>query len=105
MFKNSWKYPSVILGIVMFLTIGYSAFSHQLNIDDIIAYYRAEADIRITNISIENAINAMVTDGVSGVWICTNQRLMHVTFPTRIITKYDIAPSLLNGNIRTLCRI
>lgn len=58
-----------------------------------------------TVVSRENAINAMVTDGVSGVWICTNQRLMHVTFPTRIITKYDIAPSLLNGNIRTLCRI
>lgn len=61
MFKNSWKYPLVILGIVMFLTIGYSAFSHQLNIDDIIAHYRAEADIRITNISIENATNDSVS--------------------------------------------
>ena len=53
----------------------------------------------------ENAINAMVTDGADGVWICTNQRLMHVTFPTRNIKKYDITPALLNGNIRTLCRI
>lgn len=53
----------------------------------------------------ENAINAMVTDGNGGVWICTNQRLIRVTFPERRIIKYDIAPALLNGNIRTLCRI
>lgn len=58
-----------------------------------------------TVVSRENAINAMVTDGSNGVWICTNQRLMHVTFPERKIKKYDIAPDLLNGNIRTLCRI
>ena len=58
-----------------------------------------------TVVSRENAINAMVTDGANGVWICTNQRLMHVTFPERKIRKYDIAPDLLNGNIRTLCRI
>ena len=58
-----------------------------------------------TVVSRENAINAMVTDGTNGVWICTNQRLMHVTFPERKIRKYDIAPDLLNGNIRTLCRI
>lgn len=58
-----------------------------------------------TVVSRENAINAMVTDGSNGVWICTNQRLMHVIFPERKIKKYDIAPDLLNGNIRTLCRI
>lgn len=58
-----------------------------------------------TVVSRENAINAMVTDGGNGVWICTNQRLMHVTFPERKIRKYNIASDLLNGNIRTLCRI
>lgn len=58
-----------------------------------------------TVVSRENAINAMVTDGKDGVWICTNERLIHVTLPTRTIRKYDIPPQLLNGNIRTLCRI
>lgn len=58
-----------------------------------------------TVVSRENAINAMVADGANGVWICTNQRLIHVIFPERKIKKYDIDPELLNGNIRTLCRI
>lgn len=58
-----------------------------------------------TVVSRENAINAMVPDGSNGVWICTNQRLIHVTFPERKIEKYNINTELLNGNIRTLCRI
>lgn len=58
-----------------------------------------------TVVSRGNAINAMVTDGEEGVWIATNERLIHMELRTREITPYDIPPHLLNGNIRTLCRI
>lgn len=59
--KNSWMYSVIILTVISFLTIGYSAFTNNLNIADILAFYRAEADIRITNLGVENTLD----DGVS----------------------------------------
>jgi len=53
--KSRWIYSAVIIAVISFLTIGYSAFTNQLNIDDLLAYFRAEANIRITNISVEGA--------------------------------------------------
>lgn len=58
-----------------------------------------------TVVSRDNAINAMVTDDATGVWICTDEKLLHFDLPTRRITHYPIGEGLLNGYIRTLCRI
>ena len=69
--KNRWIYSAIIVAAISFLTIGYSAFTNNLNIDTILAYFRAEADIRITNISLDkfenNAISQYEEYGVDGI--------------------------------------
>ena len=47
----------VILIFVIYLSIGFSTFSNQLNIKDIIASVRVNADIRITSVNLSEAYN------------------------------------------------
>lgn len=44
----------IVLFIIMFLTVGYSAFTTKVQIGDIAANIRIKADIRITDISIDS---------------------------------------------------
>ena len=47
----------VILIFVICLSIGFSAFSEQLNIKNIIASVRVKSDIRVTSVNLEDAYN------------------------------------------------
>ena len=47
----------VILIFVIYLSIGFSTFSNQLNIKDIIASVKVNADIRITSVNLSEAYN------------------------------------------------
>ncbi len=47
----------VILIFVISLSIGFSAFSEQLNIKNIIASVRVKSDIRVTSVNLEDAYN------------------------------------------------
>ena len=55
--KSSVIISYAILIFVIFLSIGFSAFSNQLNIKDIIASVRVNADIRITSVNLSEAYN------------------------------------------------
>ncbi|MGM9875990.1 MAG: hypothetical protein ACI310_02045, partial [Bacilli bacterium] len=54
-FKSSVIISYAILIFVICLSIGFSAFSDQLNIKDIIASVRVSADIRITSVNLSEA--------------------------------------------------
>ena len=41
----------------MFLTIGFSAFNLEMNVDDILAYYKASSEIRVTGLVIDSVEN------------------------------------------------
>ena len=56
-FKSSVIISYAILIFVICLSIGFSAFSNQLNIKDIIASVRVNADIRITSVNLSEAYN------------------------------------------------
>ena len=53
---------SILLCIVAFLTIGYSSFSSELNIDGLFAIVRIQKDIRITGVSINNTTSNASSD-------------------------------------------
>lgn len=55
--KSSVIISYAILIFVICLSIGFSAFSNQLNIKDIIASVRVNADIRITSVNLSEAYN------------------------------------------------
>lgn len=61
--KNSWIIASIFTFIILFLTIGYSAFNTDLEIGDILSYYKSNADIKITNISVDNVENNGLSEG------------------------------------------
>ena len=56
-FKSSAIISYAILIFVIFLSIGFSAFSNQLNVKDISASVRVNADIRITSANLSEAYN------------------------------------------------
>ena len=43
--------------IALFLTVGYSSFYAEMDIDNLLAYYRTSSDIRITAFSIDSTEN------------------------------------------------
>jgi len=49
--------------IIIFISIGYSAFNSVFTIDDVVLNIRAKADIRITNISVEPMQNGTIAEG------------------------------------------
>ena len=53
--KYSILHVVIFTSLIMFLTIGFSAYNLEMNIDDIVSYYKAPSNIRITGISIDNA--------------------------------------------------
>ena len=55
--KSSAIISYAILIFVIFLSIGFSAFSNQLNVKDISASVRVNADIRITSANLSGAYN------------------------------------------------
>ena len=55
--RNSWIFSIIFIFVVMFLTVGYSSFNTELDIDNVMAYFRASSDIRITDISISSVLN------------------------------------------------
>ena len=55
--KSSVFISYAILIFVIFLSIGFSAFSNQLNVKDISASVRVNADIRITSANLSEAYN------------------------------------------------
>lgn len=55
--NNGWIFSIVFTFVILFLTIGYSAFNFELNIEDIIAYYETEDIIRITFVSVNESLN------------------------------------------------
>ena len=55
--KSSIIISYAILIFVLFLSIGFSAFSNQLNVKDISASVRVNADIRITSANLSEAYN------------------------------------------------
>ena len=61
--KNSWIIASIFTFIILFLTIGYSAFNTDLEIGDILSYYKSNSDIKITNISVDSVENNGLSEG------------------------------------------
>jgi len=59
--RNNWIYTSLIIVVISFLTIGYAAFTNNLNINDLLAHFRAEADIRITGVGVESVAGDAIT--------------------------------------------
>ena len=51
--RNNKIYSIVILIIISFLTIGYSAYTNNLALDDLSALFRVETNVRITGVSSE----------------------------------------------------
>ena len=49
----------VIVLVIVFLSVGYSAFQNRLAIENIGAVVRIDRDIRITNVSIEKVNNVI----------------------------------------------
>lgn len=59
--RNVFKmFAPLIVLVVIFLTIGYSAFQNAGIIGDITATVRPNMDIKITNLQIENTSDAIV---------------------------------------------
>ena len=52
--KYSILHVVIFTSLIMCLTIGFSAYNLEMNIDDIVSYYKAPSNIRITGISIDN---------------------------------------------------
>ena len=52
-----------ILFIIIFLCTGYSAFSSSLFFEDITVNIRAEADIRVTGVSLDSATSGVLAEG------------------------------------------
>lgn len=60
--KNSIKYvPLLSLFIVLTLTIGYSALNNVLHVSDVSAVIRAQADIRVTGVSVSDGTGGAVS--------------------------------------------
>ena len=53
---------SILLCAIAFLTIGYSSFSSELNIDGLFAIVRIQKDIRITGVSVNNTTSNATSD-------------------------------------------
>jgi len=61
--KSIVTYASIIVCvIVLFLSIGYSAFNSKLNITGTVATVRIKKDIRVTGISVYSRTNSGVSN-------------------------------------------
>jgi len=58
---SSWFSSLVIIFLILFISIGYSAFTTNLGVEDIAAHLRVSADIRITSISTLRVENDAMT--------------------------------------------
>lgn len=56
-------------------------------------------------ISRGNAINDIVSDGKSGAWLCTNERIIHFYPQSRKMQKYNVSKSILTGYLGKICLI
>lgn len=56
-------------------------------------------------ISKGNTINDIANDGQNGVWLCGNERLIHLNLQDRSLRTFEITKELVTGNLRNICRI
>ena len=63
MSKNKFfKIYVIILLLIVFVSIGYSAFEQKYNIENTKAEIRVNKDIRITDVSIDSVINEGISN-------------------------------------------
>lgn len=56
-------------------------------------------------ISKGNAIKDIEGDGRNGIWLCGDDRIMHLDFTTNNLATYRLDQELVIGNLRNFCRI
>ncbi len=56
-------------------------------------------------ISKNNIVNDITDDGKDGIWLCSNEFLIHIDIKTKNLEKYRIGKELLTGNLKCICRI
>lgn len=57
-----YLYLGIIIFVILSLTIGFSAFNIEMNVDDIISYFKAPSEIRVTGISIDSIENNSISE-------------------------------------------